>query len=639
MPKLFVRESTSLGRRDLELPAGATYADAVQALGKWPEVFAVLENGALKGLYEPVRDGAEIALVDFRSEEGRDLYRHSSAHIMASAVNELYPQVKYAIGPAIEDGFFYDFETDRPFTEEDLHAIEAKMREIVDRNLPFKKTMVTKSRAIEDFRRRGDKYKVEILEGIKDDEVSIFQHGDFVDLCTGPHLPSTGRLRAFKLLSVAGSYWRGDQSRDRLQRIYGTSWNDPAELEAYLHRLEEAKKRDHRRLGREMDLFSLHEDVGGGLVFWHPKGARVRTVIEDFWRKRHLESGYEIVYTPHVGRSSLWNTSGHLDFFKESMYPPMTLDETEYYVKPMNCPFHIKIYKSGLHSYRELPLRWAELGSVYRYELPGVLHGLLRVRGFTQDDAHLFVRPDQIDAEVERVLNFCLDILRAFGFTEFDVFLSTRPEKAVGRPEDWDTATESLRRALETSGLTYQVDKGGGAFYGPKIDLKIKDAIGRSWQCSTIQFDFNEPERFELEFIGEDGRPHRPYMIHRALLGSIERFFGVLIEHYAGDFPVWLAPVQARLLPISKDNVPYAVSVRDRLAGLRLRVEVDERNEKIGAKIRDAEMEKIPYMLVVGRRDEAAGTVSVRRRGQGDLGALTAEAFGEKVLAEVQAYQ
>ena len=652
MPKLTIRETPAFrgtealretegqnGRRELELPAGATYLDAVRTLGRLPEVFAVLENGTLKGLYEPVADGAEITLIDFRSEEGRDLYRHSSAHIMASAVNELFPQVKYAIGPAIEDGFFYDFETDRPFTEDDLHAIEAKMQEIVKRDVPFKKTWVAKTQAIEDFRKRGDKYKVEILDGIKDDKVTIFQHGNFVDLCTGPHLPSTGRLRAFKLLSVAGSYWRGDPQRDRLQRIYGTSWNSEEELAAYLNRLEEAKKRDHRRIGKDLDLFSLHEDVGGGLVFWHPKGARVRTVIEDFWRKRHLESGYEIVYTPHVGRSSLWTTSGHLDFFHDSMYPPMDLDETEYYVKPMNCPFHIKIYKSALRSYRELPLRWAELGTVYRYELPGVLHGLLRVRGFTQDDAHLFVRPDQMETEVERTLDFCLDILRAFGFTEFDVFLSTRPEKAVGRPEDWEAATQSLRRALEKSGLAFQVDEGGGAFYGPKIDLKIKDATGRSWQCSTIQFDFNEPERFDMEFIGEDGKPHRPYMIHRALLGSIERFFGVLIEHYAGDFPLWLAPVQTKILPVSKDNLDYARRVRDALTKDGLRIEVDERNEKIGAKIRDAELLKMPYMLVVGRRDEAAETVSVRRRGQGDLGALTLDAFREKVLAEVAAHQ
>jgi threonyl-tRNA synthetase len=625
--------------RELDLPEGSTYRDATRAAGASEDVFAVRENGVLRGLYEPVTDGAEVALVDWTDPQGRDLYRHSSAHIMASAVNELFPRVKYAIGPAIEDGFFYDFEVDRPFTEEDLRAIEAKMQEIVERDLPFQKSWMDRDKAIGEFERRHDKYKVEILHGIPDSRVTIYRHGDFVDLCTGPHLPSTGRLRAFKLLSIAGSYWRGDSNRDRLQRIYGTSWNSREELEAYLNRLEEAKKRDHRRIGKDLDLFSLHEDVGGGLVFWHPKGARVRTVIEDFWRKRHLESGYEIVYTPHVGRATLWETSGHLDFYRESMYPPMKMDETDYYVKPMNCPFHIKIYKQGLRSYRELPFRWAELGTVYRYELPGVLHGLLRVRGFTQDDAHLFVRPDQMDEEIERALDFCLDMFRAFGFTEFDLFLATRPEKAVGDPAQWEAAGASLRRALEKSGLPYSMDEGGGAFYGPKIDLKIKDAIGRSWQCGTIQFDFNNPERFDLTYIGEDGQPHRPYMIHRALLGSMERFFGMLIEHYAGDFPLWLAPVQVKILPISKDNLDYARTVRDELAARGVRVEIDERNEKIGAKIRDAEMLKIPTMLVVGRRDAEKGTVSVRRRGEGDLGAMERPAFLEKILAEIASRQ
>jgi threonyl-tRNA synthetase len=480
---------------------------------------------------------------------------------------------------------------------------------------------------------------VEILAGIEDDQVSIYQHGDFVDLCTGPHLPSTGRLRAFKLLSVAGSYWRGDSDRDRLQRIYGTSWDSKEQLEDYIHRLEEAKKRDHRRLGKELDLFSMHEDVGGGLVFWHPRGGRIRTVIEDFWRKQHLENGYEIVYSPHVGRSVLWETSGHLDFYRESMYPPMEMDNADFFVKPMNCPFHIKMYKSSLRSYRELPMRWAELGTVYRYELPGVLHGLLRVRGFTQDDAHLFVRPDQMDEEIARALGFSLDMLRAFGFEDFELYLSTRPEKAVGSAGEWTAAEGALRKALEGSGLSFEVDEGAGVFYGPKIDIKIRDAIGREWQCSTIQFDFNLPERFDMGYIGEDGQTHRPYMIHRALLGSIERFFGVLIEHYAGHFPLWLAPTQVVILPISKDNVAYAETAAGELGRAGVRVEVDSRNEKIGAKIRNAELRKIPYMLVVGRRDESAGTVSVRRQGEGDQGAMARPAFLEKVLAEIESRQ
>jgi threonyl-tRNA synthetase len=636
MPKITLKNGNPA---ELDLPAGSRYADVVKRAGLSPDVFAVKENGVLKGLYETVTEGATVAPVTFDDPEGRNLYRHSSAHVMASAVHELFPEVKYAIGPAIEDGFFYDFETERPFTEDDLRAIEDKMQEIVNRDVPFEKSWATREAAAREFAKRGDKFKVEIIGGIADPEVSIFKHGDFVDLCTGPHLPSTGRLRAFKLLSVAGSYWRGDPARDRLQRIYGTSWDSQEQLADYLHRLEEAKKRDHRRLGKDLDLFSLHEDVGGGLVFWHPKGGRIRTQIENFWRERHLASGYEIVYTPHVGRSTLWETSGHLGFYKETMYPALEMDHAEYYIKPMNCPFHIKMYNNGLRSYREFPLRWAELGTVYRYELPGVLHGLMRVRGFTQDDAHLFVRPDQMEAEIDGVLDFCLDMLRAFGFREFTLYLSTRPEKAVGSIEQWDAAEGALRKSLEKSGLPFAVDEGAGVFYGPKIDIKIKDAIGREWQCSTIQFDFNLPERFDMTYIAEDGQPHRPYMIHRALLGSLERFFGVLIEHYAGAFPLWLAPVQAKLLPISKDNVDYAHQVAGELAAAGVRAEVDARNEKIGAKIRDAELQKVPYMLVVGRRDEAAGTVSVRARGEGDLGAMERPDLLKKLLAEIAGRQ
>ncbi|NNF08220.1 MAG: threonine--tRNA ligase [Candidatus Eisenbacteria bacterium] len=617
-----------------DLPEGSTYGDALRESGGTRKQFAALVNGTLRGLYEPVQDGDRIEPVDFAHPAGEELYRHSTAHIMASAVAELFPNVKYAIGPAIKDGFFYDFETERPFTEDDLAAIEKKMKEIVKRNERFGKSMVTREQAIQDFDSRGDRFKVEILEGIEDPEVSVYQHGEFVDLCRGPHLPSTGYLKAFKLLSVAGSYSRGDSNREQLQRIYGTSWDTKQALADYLHRLEEAKRRDHRKLGKELDLFSLHEDVGGGLVFWHPRGARIRKVMEDYWREAHTENGYEIVFTPHVGRSTLWETSGHLEFYKESMYPQMEMDQIDFFVKPMNCPFHIKIYKNSLRSYRDLPMRWAELGTVYRYELPGVLHGLLRVRGFTQDDAHLFVTPDQVDEEIDKVLNFCLEVLRTFGFEEFELFLSTRPEKAVGEPEDWKMAEEALQKALDKSGLAYGVDEGGGAFYGPKIDIKITDAIGRSWQCSTIQFDFNLPERFDMNFIGEDGKAHRPFMIHRALMGSLERFFGVLIEHYAGAFPVWLAPTQVRVLPISQQNLEYAESVAAELKEAGVRVEVDARNEKVGAKIRDAELQKDPYMLVVGRRDEEAGTVAVRRHGEGDLGAMSRAEFKAMIVAE-----
>jgi threonyl-tRNA synthetase len=638
MPKLTLITDQN-GDRSIEIPDGATYGRVAKEAGAPKSVFAALVNGAVRGLYEPAEDGDRVQLIGFEHPEGRDLYRHSTAHIMASAVQELFPDVKYAIGPAIEDGFFYDFEIDRPFTEEDLEAIEKKMKDIVKRNEPFQKTMIPIEEAKREFADRGDKYKVEIMDGIDDPEVSVYRHGDFVDLCRGPHLPRTGYLKAFKLLHTAGSYWRGDSDRDRLQRIYGTSWPSTEQLQAYLDRLEEAKKRDHRRLGKELDLFSLHEDVGGGLVFWHPRGGRVRTVIEDYWREQHLKNGYEIVYTPHIGRSTLWETSGHLDFFKELMYPQMEMDHQEFYVKPMNCPFHIKIYNSGLRSYRDLPMRWAELGTVYRYELPGVLHGILRVRGFTQDDAHLFVTPEQMEGEIDRVLHFCLGMLEDFGFEEFDLYLSTRPEKAVGEPEQWRRAESALEKALRKSDLPFEFDEGGGAFYGPKIDIKIRDAIGRSWQCSTIQFDFNLPERFDMSFVGEDGKHHRPYMIHRALLGSLERFFGVLVEHYAGAFPVWLAPTQVRILPISKENLPYAESVFEELAQAGVRVEIDTRNEKIGAKIRDAELMKDPYMLVVGRRDEEAGTVSVRRRGRGDQGGMSRVDFVKKILAEIAARQ
>ena len=634
-----VKLKTNGREASLNLADDATYGDALNAGEAAGEAFAVLANGIIRGLYEPAQEGDVIEPVDFSMEEGKELYRHSTSHIMASAVEELFPGVKYAIGPAIQDGFFYDFETEHRFTEDDLEKIEKKMREIVDRDEPFHKSMMDRGQAKKNFAERGDRFKVEILDGLDDPEVSVYQHGGFVDLCRGPHLPSTGRLKAFKLLSVAGSYWRGDSDREQLQRIYGTSWDSQEQLDEYLESLEEAKKRDHRKLGKELDLFSLHEDVGGGLVFWHPRGGRIRKVIEDYWRDQHASNGYEIVYTPHVGRSSLWETSGHLDFYKEFMYPEMDMDSMEFYVKPMNCPFHIKMYKTGLRSYRDLPMRWAELGTVYRYEMPGVLHGLLRVRGFTQDDAHLFVRPEQMDEEIERVLHFCLDMLRAFGFTEFDLYLSTRPEKAVGEPHQWEAAQGALRTALDAVGLPYDVDEGGGAFYGPKIDIKITDAIGRSWQCSTIQFDFNLPERFDMTYIGEDGKQHRPYMIHRALLGSLERFFGVLVEHYAGNFPVWLAPTQVRVLPISTHNLEYAQDIAEELRSHGVRAEVDARNDKIGAKIRSAEVLKDPYMLIVGKRDQEAGNVSVRRHGEGDLGAMPRAEFVEKVLAEIAARQ
>jgi threonyl-tRNA synthetase len=547
--------------------------------------------------------------------------RHSAAHVMAEAVLSIFPEGKLGIGPPIEDGFYYDFDLPRPLTPEDLAKIEQKMAEIVARDEPFVRSAMPAEEAVRFFAERGQDYKVELIHSIGDPQVGIYRQDGFVDLCRGPHVASTGQIGPFKLLSVAGAYWRGDEHRPMLQRIYGTAWPTADGLSAYLHRLEEAQRRDHRRLGRELGIFSVSEDVGAGLIIWHPKGGRLRTIVEDFWRQEHYRGGYELVYTPHIGKGQLWETSGHLGFYRENMYSPMDVDGQEYFVKPMNCPFHIEIYKSALRSYRDLPLRWAELGTVYRYERAGVLHGLLRVRGFTQDDAHIFCRPDQMQAEIIRVLDFTMHIVGAFGFHEYEINLATRPKHSVGAAEDWEAATSALRQALDARKLDYVVDEGGGAFYGPKIDFKIKDAIGRAWQCTTIQFDFNEPERFDLAYIAEDGKPHRPYMIHRALLGSIERFVGVLIEHYAGAFPVWLAPVQAIVLPIADRHLEYAERVADRLRSAGLRVEVDGRREKVNAKIRDAQLQKIPYMLVVGDKEVEAEAVAVRLRSGENLGA------------------
>jgi threonyl-tRNA synthetase len=557
--------------------------------------------------------------------------RHSAAHIMAEAVLEIFPEAKYAIGPPIENGFYYDFDLPRPLTPDDLEAIDKLMRESIAADKPFVRSEAPKDEARRIF--ADQPYKLEMIEDLAD-PVGICRHGSFTDLCGYPHVESTGKVGAFKLMSVAGAYWRGDEHRQMLQRIYGVMFPNQAELDDYLRRLEEAERRDHRRLGKELDLFSFHEEYGPGLVYWHPKGGRVRAIIEDFWRKQHYASGYEIVFSPHVGRSTLWETSGHLSFYAESMYSPMDVDGQDYYIKPMNCPFHIQIYKSQVRSYRELPLRLAEMGTVYRYERSGVLHGLLRVRGFTQDDAHIFCRPDQLEAEVIRTLEFVLFMLRTFGFDDFQINVSTKPEKAVGADADWRTAEAALRRAVEATGLTYGIDEGGGAFYGPKIDVQIKDALGRAWQCSTIQFDFNMPERFGVAFIGEDGREHRPYMVHRALLGSMERFFGALIEHYAGAFPVWLAPVQATLIPIADRHVAYCEEVAQRLREAGLRVEVDSRGERMQSKIRDAQLQKVPYMLIAGDRDLAAGAVSVRLRSGEDLGAVPVDQVIERIKGE-----
>jgi threonyl-tRNA synthetase len=556
---------------------------------------------------------------------------------MAEAVQRLFPGAKFAIGPAIENGFYYDFDLPRPLTPEDLEEIKRLMQESIKAKQSFEREEVSRQEAEQIF---GDQpYKLELIRDLPPDEtISLYRHGAFTDLCRGPHVANTGDLRwdAFALLNTAGAYWRGDEKRPMLQRIYGTIWPSKDELRAYLEKLEEIERRDHRRLGRELDLFSLHEEAGPGLVYWHPKGGRIRTIIEDFWRMRHYEGGYEILYTPHIGRSWLWETSGHLDFYSEGMYAPMEIDEQKYYIKPMNCPFHIMIYNTDVRSYRELPLRWAELGTVYRYERSGVLHGLLRVRGFTQDDAHIICTPEQIEDEILEVLRFSLRLWRDMGFENVVAYLATRPEKAVGEPERWDQALVSLRKALETEQVAYKIDEGGGAFYGPKIDLKIKDALGREWQMTTIQFDFNEPERFDMKYTGADGQEHRPYMVHRALLGSLERFFGVLIEHYGGAFPVWFAPVQVQLIPIADRHIAFADEVLARLKAAGLRVEVDDSGDRMNAKIRKAQLQKIPYMLVIGDREAETGSVSVRLRTNENLGAMDVDAFLERITGVVQ---
>lgn len=584
--------------------------------------------------------------------EGSELYRirHSTAHIMAQAVMEMFPgEAKIAIGPPIEDGFYYDFDLPRPLTPEDLESVEARMVEIIAGDFEFQREVLSAEDAQERF--ADQPYKIELIEGLEaggmdeygepieeKPEISIYTHDIFTDLCRGPHVESTKKInpKAVKLLNVAGAYWRGDEKRPMLQRIYGTAWASAEELDKYLWKLEEAKKRDHRRLGKELDLYSVSDAVGPGLVLWHPKGGMVRKLAEDYAREEHERGGYEFVYSPHIGKAQLWETSGHLDWYQDGMYAPLDIEGQQYYLKPMNCPFHVQIYKSRTRSYRDLPLRYAEWGTVYRYERSGVLHGLLRVRGFTQDDAHLFCRPDQMPEEIDRVLDFSLNILRAFGFENFQAYLSTRnPEKAAGRPEDWEAPTEALRNSLERVGVPYEIDEGEAVFYGPKIDLKLNDALGREWQLTTIQFDFILPERFDMAYIGEDGQEHRPYMIHRALFGSMERFMGVLIEHFAGAFPVWLAPIQATLIPIADRHFVYAEKVAAQLREAGVRVDVDQRSERMNAKIRDAQLQKIPYMLVVGDREAEAEQVAVRLRSGEDLGALSVETFLERVKAEV----
>ena len=619
----------------LDVAQGATPADVAARLGPGlaKAALAARVNGVLCDLATPVHDGDTVALVTFDSADGKSVFWHTSSHIMAQAVQELFPQARLAIGPAIESGFYYDFDVPTPFTPQDIAAVEKRCAEIVARREPVRRETVSREQARTLFESKGESYKVELIADLEG-EPTLYHQGEWVDLCRGPHLPHTGYVRAFKILSNAGAYWRGDERNRMLQRLYAVSFPRQALLQEHLTMLEEAQRRDHRRLGRELGLYSTSEQVGPGLILWDPKGGRLRTVVEDFWRTQHYANGYELVYSPHVGRGVLWETSGHLDFYRENMYASMDVDGQEYFVKPMNCPFHIMMYKNRQWSYRDLPLRWAELGTVYRYEKSGVLHGLLRVRGFTQDDAHLICLPGQMPGEIRKVLRFCLHMLRSFGFDTFKVYLATRPEgKSVGDQASWDAATAALDAAVRDEGLECDVDEGGGAFYGPKIDIKIRDALNREWQCSTIQFDFNLPQRFDLVYIDADGNRQRPVMIHRALLGSLERFMGILIEHYAGALPLWLAPEQVRVLPVSDRTLQYARTVNEQLCTAGLRSKVDERAETVGFKIREAEVDKIPWMLIVGEKEQAAGTVSLRRHGGGGQDSCAREEAVSRLVA------
>lgn len=626
-----------------EFPKGITPLEIARKISNRlaKEAIAAKFNGKLVDLNAPLEADGELQLLTFDDKEGREVFWHSSAHLMAQAIKRVFPQAKLGIGPAIDEGFYYDIELDRPITPEDFQRIEEEMARIVEEDYPVKRMVLPREKAIEFFKNLHEDLKIELINDFPDEDViSAYSQGEFTDLCRGPHVPSTRKLgKNFKLLSVAGAYWRGDEKNKMLQRIYGTNYPKRKMLEERLHRIEEAKRRDHRKLGKELDLYSIQEGIGNGLILWHPKGARVRSIMERFWIEEHYKHGYELVYTPHIAKLDLWERSGHTGFYRENMFPVMEVDEVNYQLKPMNCPFHITIYKNQLHSYRDLPLRFAELGTVYRYERSGVLHGLMRVRGFTQDDAHIFCTPEQLTEEIIKVLDLVFFILKTFGFEEYEVFLSTRPEKYVGSVENWDAAENALQEALDKKQIAFEIDPGEGVFYGPKIDIKIKDVLGRSWQCSTVQVDFNLPQRFEMEYIAEDGKAYRPIMIHRALMGSLERFFGILIEHYGGAFPLWLAPVQVVVLPIADRHHEYARRITDELKKEHIRAEIDLRNEKVGFKIREAEVQKIPYMLIIGDNEVENETLSVRHKGEGDLGTMSYEKFLKRLLEELQVKQ
>ncbi len=609
--------------KKLEVNKGALIKDilASENSSLLSRAIAVKIEKELVDLHFPVTSDCEVEIITSQSKEGMEIVRHSASHIMAQATQELFPGAKLAIGPAIEDGFYYDFDLETPITQKDLEKIENRMQEIIKREFPFERKEVLKSEAIEIFKKRNEPYKVELINQIPDTMVSLYQQGEFLDLCRGPHIPTTGRLKSFKLLSVAGAYWRGDEKNKMLQRIYGTAFDHPKELRAYLTRLEEAKKRDHRKLGKELGLFSIHEEAGAGFVIYHPHGGILRSILEDFEKKEHLKRGYSIVYGPQILKLDLWKKSGHYDNYRENMYFT-EIDKQVYGIKPMNCLSHMLIYKSHIRSYRDLPIRYFELGTVYRHEKSGVLHGLFRVRGFTQDDAHILCLPAQLNDEIQKVLDFVSDIMGTFGF-EYEMELSTRPEKSIGSDEDWEKATQALELALKSKGVDFQINQGDGAFYGPKIDVKLKDTLGRLWQCATIQCDFTLPERFDLNYIDSQGKKERPVMLHRVILGSIERFIGILIEHFAGAFPLWLSPVQVKIMTITEKQKEYAEKIKEELIQQNIRVETDLRNEKIGLKIREAQLQKAPYMIVIGDKEVADEKINLRRRDGRQLGVLS----------------
>ncbi len=624
-----------------DLLKGSTGLDLAKTIGPGlaKSAIAISIDGVQKDLEDTIEQDSSVSIITIDSDEGLEIMRHTiAAQVLAAAIKTLYPDSQLAIGPTIDNGFYYDVLTDKAISSEDLVVIEKEMQKIIENKSVIKKTLHSKKEVVKFFKSNNEDYKLKIIdEAEQDNNFQIYTNEDskFIDLCLGPHLPNLSFIGPFKLTKVSGAYWQGDSSNEMLTRIYGTAWRTQKELDNYLAQIEEAEKRDHRKIGKDLDLFSIQEEAGGGLVFWHPNGARVRNIIENYWKQEHQNANYELLYTPHIALDTLWQTSGHTDFYEESMYKPID-DENQFYrLKPMNCPFHVLVYKNTLRSYRDLPIRWAELGTVYRHEMTGALHGLMRVRGFTQDDSHIFCSEDQIEKEIKDILDLALKMLKTFTFEEFEIHLATRPEKFVGSEDIWDKATDSLIKALESKELDYKTDIGGGAFYGPKIDIKIKDAIGRLWQCSTIQLDFNLPERFDMNYIGSDGKKYHPIMIHRALLGSIERFFGILVEHFAGKFPLWLAPTQICVMSINQKQHKYAQSICDEIKKNGFRVEIDLRNEKIGSKIRDHTLKKVPYLIILGDREFSSEEITVRTQKGDDLGNMELKTFLRNIEKEL----